>query len=148
MAGAVALHLDDGVEHGADREALVGDLAHDAVHEERRVVLHDLQTVQLGADRRRDAELRRASPAPFGEAPEVRKVLGEIGRRKLRQLVRLRVLGGLSGERLDAGRREVVLEFVLKGLGQSRRGAGERLTIAPPRPERPGLSEGPGLSEE
>ncbi len=45
-ARAVALHLDDGMEEGANRQSLVGDLAHDRIDQEGRVVLHDFQAVQ------------------------------------------------------------------------------------------------------
>ena len=124
QAGAVALDLDDGVEHRPDRQALVGDLAHDAVDQERRVVLDDLQPVELGVQGGGDADLRGAAAAALGETPEVGEVAGQVGRRQFRQFVRLGVGDGLLGEGLHARLCGVVAEFGLQGLEQARSGAG------------------------
>ena len=78
----VPANLDHRMEHGADLEALVGDLAHDAVHQEGRVLLDDLHQVELGGlggagpGGAGDPEDGREPAALVGEAPEA----GEIGR--------------------------------------------------------------------
>ena len=113
VAGAVALHLDDGVEEGADLQALIGDLAHHAVDEEGRVVLNDLEPVEGRVQRRGDPDLRAASAPPLGEAPEVGEVSGEALGAQLGDLFRLGVGRGLSGEGLGAVEGRVVLEFGL-----------------------------------
>ena len=117
-AGAVALRLDDGVEQGADREALVGDFAHDRVDQERRVVLDDFQPVQalLVAGHRRDADCRSTAAAAFAEPPEVGQVGGELVGGDLGQLVRAGVGRGLLGEDLGGLRGRVALEGGQEGF--------------------------------
>ena len=124
QAGAVAPDLDHRVEHGPHRKALVGDLAHDAVHQERRVVLDDLQPVEPGVERRGDADLRGAAAPALGETPEVGEVTGEACGRQLGQFIGQGVGDGLLREGLRALGRSVVAEFGLEGPEQARAGAG------------------------
>jgi hypothetical protein len=96
------------VEHGAHVQARVGQFAHDAVHQERAVFLHDLQEVEL---QRLPAEafgggqedLRLGARHPrlrLGEAPELSEVQGEGVGGHPRQLLSPPVSGDLPGERL------------------------------------------------
>ena len=114
---------DDRVEHRADRQALIGDLAHDAVHQERRVVLHDLQPVQRGVDGRGDAQAWCAPTSMLGKAPEIRQVAGQTGGGELGQVVGLGVGLCLPRESGHGVRRRIVGEFGLHGLGQAGPGA-------------------------
>ena len=128
LAGAIALDLDDRMEQRAHRQALLGDLAHDRIDQEGGVVLDDLQPVEAArrqAKHRGDAD-RRTSPAPaLAKAPEIGKVLRQIGVGKLGQFVGLGVGGGLVGEGADADLRRVASQRGDDGLGQGRgRGGG------------------------
>ena len=101
---AVAGNLDDRVEHGADRQALVGDLAHHAVDQERRVVLQDLQPLQARrALHGGQAQHRGLALADGGEGPEVGQHRAQRLAGKLGEFVGGRVLGRLDDEGLGAG---------------------------------------------
>ena len=121
-AGPVALDLDDRVEHGADRKALIGDFAHHAVDQEGGVVLHDLQSVQPGCGLS-DPHLRRAPRAARGEPPEIRQLVRQFRGGKLRQFVSDRVLRRLGCEYLDRSRAGVAREFGFQDFCQPWTGA-------------------------
>ena len=110
---AVTRDLDDGVEHRADRKALVGDLAHDAVDEERGVVLQDLKPFQARrALDRLQADDGEGAFALRAEGPEVGQQGGERLGRNFGQFVGRRVVGGLDDEGVGGG------GFVAGDLGE------------------------------
>jgi hypothetical protein len=102
LAGPVAPHFHDRVEHGAHSQALIGNLAHDAVDQEGAVVLDNLQAIEAHgvAQHRRDPHQRYATSTLFTESPEVGQVGGEVVGGQLRQLVANGVGGDLLGERI------------------------------------------------
>jgi hypothetical protein len=106
------------MEERAHGEPPLGDLRHDRIDQEVAVVLHDLQPVEAyraRADRRGDADRRRAPAPSLAEPPEVGEVGGEVGGRKLGQLVRGRVGGGLGRKGLESGFRRIVGEHGERG---------------------------------
>jgi len=99
--------LDHRVEHGAHREAGLGDGPHDAVDQEGAVGLHDLEQVAfevgpVGTQGAADPDRQRlCGISGLAEAPEADQGLGDVGRLEAWQFLGRPVFLGLGRELLQ-----------------------------------------------
>ena len=123
-AGFVPSHLDNGVKHGADRQALLGDLPHDAVHQKGRVGLDDFQSVEPRVWITDQSQAWRLALSNGAEGPEIRQQTRQVLGAELWQVVRTKVPRrlldkGLGGRIAHKGG-EGGLESGFQGLGHGR----------------------------
>jgi hypothetical protein len=122
---ADAAAVRHGVEHGPDREAGLGHLAHDAVDQERPVGLDDLEQVGGGfaafGAAQADGRFGQVLGA-LAEAPEVGQGAGHVGDVQTGQLLGRPVVLGLGGEAARGGR---------QGLGRQPKALAKAVTSGP-----------------
>ena len=116
---AHAATVGHGVEHGPDREAGLGHLAHDAVDQERTVGLDDLEQVggglaAFGATHADDGF--GDVLGVFAETPEFGQGAGDVGDVQARQLLGRPVVLRLGGKAARSGRQG--LDRHAQGLGE------------------------------